>query len=156
MQTRKIKREYPLTREDARLNVLANLFPILVDLYGMPGPKKKLEKIEGKEIVAHIPSLNGSLVFKPYGEHIYVDIGDSENAVARLWFNVPAEDVIPDISDIIRTPHTLRGLLHLLTGYLLRGKLKVKGLGPVLKIFRCLMCGKNPMYAEKGGVKLGD
>lgn len=150
MQSRKIQREYPLSREAARLNVLCNLFPILVDLYGMPKPLRKLESIEGQEIVAHIPALRGAITFKPYGGHIYADPGESENPLARVWFNVSFDEILPALADIIRTPHTLRGLLHLAFAYLLKGKIKVKGLGAVLKIFRCFMVGKNPVYKQAG------
>ncbi|MFX0102300.1 MAG: hypothetical protein ACFFCS_22235 [Candidatus Hodarchaeota archaeon] len=153
MRERKRKHDFPITRETARLNVLANLFPILVDTFGSEKAKKNLSKIEGKEIVAHIPALNnGSITFKPYGNQINTTIGDSENAVGRVWFNVEFDEIMEALSTVIRAPNNIAGLLKLLFKFIIPGKIKIKGFGPVIKIFLCFMVGKNPMYKEKSNI----
>ncbi len=145
---------FPTERKEIRLHTLANLFRLVVDVFGRPNAKSRLEKLEGKEIQADIPALGGSLVFKPYAGRIHARVGISDEPVGTITLAVPFEEVLDVLAEIICLPNTKRGVLTVFTQYILKKKVKVqwrpKSLLAILKIFRCFMLGTHPMYQKYG------
>lgn len=152
LREKSLKRVFPVERKDIRLHTLANLFRLVVDIYGLSNSKQKLQALEGEEIEAHLPALDGYLTFKPYGDRVFAFVRRASNPCGQLALTVPYEEILDVLADVIKLPNTLGGLLRIFTRYVLKGKIKIKlkGIRAVIRIFKCFMLGKHPMYAVLG------
>ena len=136
-----------LVRETKVLNI-ARLAKMLVDLFGLDEPYKKIGKREGEEIEMHLVKLDGYITFVLTSDRQNFDcrVEKANNPVARLIVNVEEEKIISVLSSIIRSKNNIFGLMKLLK-YLIPRKIKIKGsYVAAIKLVRCLMIGKNEVY----------
>ena len=151
-----------LTYKQIKLNVLANLFRMLVDIYGYPPARRNLAKIEGKEIYVNLPNLDGGIIFKPQSGRVFgtavFDLKDSEKPKARLNLKVKDEKIYDVLEEIIRMKSSNLSFIKILFKYILTGKigLSIAKLGTIITLFKCLMIGDHPMYKEVNIRELGN
>ncbi len=139
-----------LIRETKILNI-ARLAKMLVDLYGQDEPFRNVGKYEGKEIELYLKDLEGYLTFilTSDKEQFNCHADKAKSPAARIIITVKKEKILRVISDIIRSKHNIFGVIKLLK-YIIPGKAKIKGSYiAALKLARCLMIGKHPMYKKK-------
>jgi hypothetical protein len=137
-----------LSYENIELNVIANLFRLLVDIYGAPKAKAALSKVEGEEIVVAFPALKGAIVIRPHGGRIFAEVGDSETAIARINFKVKAEKSFDVVEDIVKSSQRW-GIFKVLFKYILLGKIGFHGsLRAIMTTFKALMIGDHEMYKK--------
>ncbi|MBD3229146.1 MAG: hypothetical protein GF329_13240 [Candidatus Lokiarchaeota archaeon] len=157
----KAKQFNALNYKQVKINVLANLFRLLVDIYGHPKAKKNLSKIEGKEIYVNLPDLNGGIIFKPYGGRVLgtpaFNLDDSEKPSARLNLKVKDEKIFDVLEKIIKMKSNNWSFVKIFFKYILTGKigLSIAKLSPIVTLFKCLMIGDHPMYEEVDIRELG-
>ncbi len=147
--SRDIKAEN-LIRETKILNI-ARLAKMLIDLYGQDDPFRKVGKYQGKEIELYLKNLDGYLTFilTSDKEHFNCHAEKAKSPVASIIITVKEEKILQVISDIIRSKHNIFGVIKLLK-YIIPGKARIKGSYiAALKLARCLMIGKHPMYKKK-------
>ncbi len=133
---------------EAKLLNLARMANILIDLYGLEESFNRIGKREGQEIEMRFPSLNGAFNFTlvSHKENFECRIGQAQEPISIIIINVKAKKAIKAISEIIRLPDNIIGMLKIIPKYLTR-KLKIKGsLIAAIKLCRCMMIGKNKMY----------
>lgn len=133
---------------ETKLLNLARMANILIDLYGLEDGFKRIGKREGQAIEMRFPSLHGAFNFTlvPNKENFECRIGEAQNPVSIIIINVNTDKAIKLISEIIRLPDNIIGILKILPKYLTK-KLKIKGsLFAAIKLCRCMMIGKNRMY----------
>jgi hypothetical protein len=136
-----------LVRETKVLNI-ARLAKLLVELFGLDEPFKKIGKREGEEIEMYFKELDAHITFTLTSERKNFDcrVKKANKPVARLIINVEEENIISALSSIIRAKSNIFGLKKLLK-YLIPGKIKIKGsYVATIKLVRCLMIGKNEIY----------
>jgi len=136
-----------LVRETKVLNI-ARLAKILVDLFGLDEPFKKIGKREGQEIEMYLKELDGYIIFTLTSERKNFDcrVEKANNPVARIIINVEEEKILSVLSSIIRSKSNIFGLMKLLK-YIIPGKAKIKGSKiAAIKLVRYLMIGKNDIY----------
>ena len=136
-----------LVRETKVLNI-ARLAKMLVDLFGLDEPYKKIGKRQGEEIEMHLVELEGYITFVLTSDRQNFDcrVEKANNPGARLIINVEEEKIISVLSSIIRSKNNIFGLMKLLK-YLIPRKIKIKGSKiAAIKFVRCLMIGKNEVY----------
>ena len=136
-----------LVRETKVLNI-ARLANLLVDLFGLEEPFKKIGKWDGEEIEMYFKELDGYIIFTLTSERMNFDcrVEKANNPVARFIINVEEENIISALSSLIRAKSNIFGLMKLLK-YLIPGKIKIKGsYVAAIKLARCLMIGKNEVY----------
>jgi hypothetical protein len=139
-----------LIRETKILNI-ARLAKMLIDLYGQEEPFSKVGKYKGKEIELYLKDLDGYLTFilTSDKEQFNCQAEKAKNPAASIIITVKEEKILRVISDIIRSKHNIFGVLKLLK-YIIPGKARIKGsYFAALKLARCLMIGKHPMYKKK-------
>ncbi|MHA1689508.1 MAG: hypothetical protein ACTSUN_09275 [Promethearchaeota archaeon] len=139
-----------LVKETKILNI-ARLAKMLVDLFGLEEPFRKVGKREGQEIEMFMPALNGYITFilSSDKENFDCKATPANNPVSKIIINVKEEKILTILSNIIRSKNNMIGLIKLLK-YLLPGRIKVKGsFIAAIKLVRCLMIGTNPIYKEK-------
>jgi len=139
-----------LIRETKVLNI-TRLATMLVDLFGSDEPFKKITKREGKEIEMHLKELDGYITFTLTSDrnNFNCRAESAKDPIAKIIVNVKEKDIIPVISNIIRSKNNIFGIMKLLK-YILPGKVKLKGsLRAILKLVRCLMIGKHEVYKKK-------
>ena len=149
--SRDIKAEN-LVRETKVLNI-ARLAKMLVDLFGLDEPFKKIGKREGEEIEMYLVELDGYITFMLTSNRKNFDcrVEKANNPVARIIINVEEEKIISVLSSIIRSKSNIFGLMKLLK-YLIPGKIKIKKSKiAAIKFVRCLMIGKNEVYKNNKG-----
>lgn len=147
-QQSEIRKPLDLSYENIKLNVLANLLRLLVDIYGSPKAKAALSKVEGEEIVLAFPALKGSIVIRPHGERVFAEVGDSETAIARINFKVKAEKSFDVVEDIIKSSQRW-GSFKVFFKYILLGKIGLHGsLRTIINTFKSLMIGDHEMYKK--------
>ncbi|MHA1299229.1 MAG: hypothetical protein ACTSO9_07340 [Candidatus Helarchaeota archaeon] len=135
-----------MPKNKVKLGVIANLFRILTEIYSEKKSKKRLDKIDGNEIVVFFPPLDGSVLFKVFDRRIVTSVGDSDEAVSRITFKVKEDQIIDEIAIIVKSPDSIRGLLHVLKLWMTR-KISIKGsIFKALTLFRCLMVGNSEAY----------
>lgn len=147
--TRSIKADN-LVRETKVLNI-ARLAKMLVDLFGLDEPFKKIGKREGQEVELYLKELDGYITFALTSDRNKFDTQaeKAKNPVARIIIDVKEEKIIKVISDIIKSKSNIFGLIKLLK-YLIPRKAKIKGSYiAAIKLVRCLMIGKNEVYKKK-------
>lgn len=149
--SRDIKAEN-LVRETKVLNI-ARLAKMLVDLFGLDEPFKKIGKREGEEIEMYLVELDGYITFVLTSErkNFNCRVEKANNPVARIIIIVEEENIISVLSSIIRSKSNIFGLMKLLK-YLIPGKIKIKKSKiAAIKFVRCLMIGKNEVYKNSKG-----
>jgi len=149
--SRDIKAEN-LVRETKVLNI-ARLAKMLVDLFGLDEPFKKIGKREGEEIEMYLVELDGYITFVLTSErkNFNCRVEKANNPVARIIISVEEENIISVLSSIISSKSNIFGLMKLLK-YLIPGKIKIKKSKiAAIKFVRCLMIGKNEVYKNSKG-----
>ena len=141
-----IRKHMDLDPAKVKLNVLANLFRLLVDIYGNKKAKENLKKIEGEEIEVKIPALNGSIVIKPHAGRILAEVGESESAIARISFKAKDEKLFDVVEDVIKSSQRW-GMLKVFFKYILTRKVGIGGsIRANWTAFKTLMIGDHEMY----------
>jgi len=141
-----------LVRETKVLNI-ARLAKMLVDLFGLDEPFKKIGKWKGEEIEMYLVELDGYIIFMLASDRKNFDcrVEKANNPVARIIINVEEEKILSVLSSIIRSKNNIFGLMKLLK-YLIPRKIKIKGsYVAAIKLVRCLMIGKNEVYKNSKG-----
>ena len=146
-------------KQAARVSNLARLFQLLTNIFGVKKNMKSLEKLEGKEVSIHFPTLGDRYAtIKVSNSLLHPFIGVPDNPSAIVVFNDKPENLVPTIIDVIRSPGSIMGIMKILFKYVIPGKIKLKGnLLIALNVFKNLMIGQHEMYkAEKRSKKPGD
>jgi len=141
-----------LVRETKVLNI-ARLAKMLVDLFGLDEPFKKIGKWKGEEIEMYLVELDGYITFILTSDRQNFDcrVEKANNPVARIIINVKEKKILSVLSSIIRSKNNIFGLMKLLK-YLIPRKIKIKGsYVAAIKLVRCLMIGKNEVYKNSKG-----
>ena len=141
-----------LTRETKVLTI-ARLAKMLVDLFGLDDPFRKVGKHEDQEIEMYFTELDGYITFILTSERENFDcVAEKANSpIARLIITVKEEKILSVISSMIRSKNNLFSLIRLMK-YIIPGKAKIKGsYVAAIKLVRCLMIGKHEVYSYKGG-----
>ncbi|MBY9016384.1 MAG: hypothetical protein KGD68_11875 [Candidatus Lokiarchaeota archaeon] len=136
-----------LIRETKVLNI-ARLAKILVDLFGLDEPFKKVGKHEGQEIEMYLTELDGYITFTLTSERENFDCRaeKAKNPIARLVITVEEEKILDVISSIIRSKNNILNLIKF-SKFIISGKTKIKGNKiAAIKLVRCLMIGKHEVY----------
>ena len=139
-----------LTRETKVLNI-ARLAKMLVDLFGLDEPFKKVGKYEGEEIELHLVELEGYITFILTSEKENFDCvaEKAKNPIARLIIAVEEEKILDLISRIIRSKNNYISLIKF-SMFVITGKAKIKGSHlAAIKLVRCLMIGKHEVFGSK-------
>ena len=138
---------------ETKVLTIARLAKMLVDLFGLDEPFKKVGKHNGQEIEMYFTELDGYITFILSSERENFDcVAEKANSpIARLIITVEEEKILSVISSIIRSKNNLFSLIKLLK-YIIPGKAKIKGsYVAAIKLIRCLMIGKHEVYSYKGG-----
>ncbi len=138
---------------ETKVLTIARLAKMLVDLFGLDEPFKKVGKHNGQEIEMYFTELDGYITFILTSERENFDcVAEKANSpIARLIITVEEEKILSVISSIIRSKNNLFSLIKLLK-YIIPGKAKIKGsYVAAIKLIRCLMIGKHEVYNYKGG-----
>ncbi len=140
-------------KRETKVLTIARLAKMLVDLFGLDDPFKKVGKHEGQEIEMYITELDGFITFILTTERGNFDCRaeKANSPVARLIVTVKEEKILSMISSIIRSKNNIFSLIKLLK-YIIPGKIKIKGsYVAAIKLVRCLMIGKHEVYSYNGG-----
>jgi hypothetical protein len=139
-----------LMRETKVLNI-ARLAKMLVDLFGLDEPFKKVGKYEGEEIELHLVELEGYITFILTSEKENFDCvaEKARSPIARLVITVEEEKILDLISRIIRSKNNNISLIKF-SRFIITGKAKIKGSYlAAIKLVRCLMIGKHEVFGSK-------
>jgi len=147
-QVSEIRKHLDLSYEQIKLSVMANLFRLVVDVYGPSKAKAILNKVEGEEIVIAFPALKGAIVIRPQSGRILTEVGESETAIARINFKVKDEKIYDVIEDLVKSSQRW-GLFKFFFKYILWGKVRIHGsLRAITNTFKALRIGDNEMYKK--------
>ena len=138
---------------ETKVLTIARLAKMLVDLFGLDEPFKKVGKHEGQEVEMYLTELDGYITFILSSERENFDCRAEKayNPIARFIITVEEEKILGMLSSIIRSKNNLFSLIKLLK-YVIPGKAKIKGsYVAAIKLVRCLMIGKHDVYNYKGG-----
>ena len=138
---------------ETKVLTIARLAKMLVDLFGLDDPFKKVGKHEGQEVEMYLTELDAYITFILASERGNFDCRaeKANSPVARLIITVEEEKILGMLSSIIRSKNNLYSLTKLLK-YIIPGKVKIKGsYVAAIKLVRCLMIGKHEVYNYKGG-----
>ena len=139
---------------ETKVLTIARLAKMLVDLFGLDAPFKKVGKHNGQEIEMYFAELDGYITFILTSERGNFDCRaeKANSPVARLIITVEKEKILGVISSMIRSKNNLFSLIKLMK-YIIPGKAKIKGsYVAAIKLIRCLMIGKHEVYSYKGGL----
>ena len=139
--------------KETKVLTIARLAKMLVDLFGLDDPFKKVGKHEGQEIEMYFTELDGYITFILTSERENFDCRaeKANSPIARLIITVEEEKILSMLSSIIRSKNNIFSLIKLLK-YIIPGKAKIKGsYVAAIKLVRCLMIGKHEVYSYKGG-----
>ncbi len=146
-----------LVRE-TKISNIARLAKMLVDLFGMDDPFKKIGNLQGQEIEMHLKALDGYITFILVSERANFDcyVKKAEKPIAKVIINVKEEDIIQVLSKIIRSKANFFGILKLLK-YLIPRKIVIKGSYiAAIKLTKCLMIGKHDIYKKSKEVTVNE
>ena len=138
---------------ETKVLTIARLAKMLVDLFGLDEPFKKVGKHNNQEIEMYFTELDGYITFILASERVNFDCvaEKAKSPSARLIITVEEEKILSVISSMIRSKNNIFSLIRLLK-YIIPGKAKVKGsYVAAIKLIRCLMIGKHEVYSYKGG-----
>jgi len=124
---------------------------MLVDLFGLDEPFKKVGKYEGEEIELHLVELEGYITFILTSEKENFDCvaEKAKSPIARLIIAVEEEKILDLISRIIRSKNNYISLIKF-SMFVITGKAKIKGSYlAAIKLVRCLMIGKHEVFGSK-------
>jgi len=124
---------------------------MLVDLFGLDEPFKKVGKYEGEEIELHLVELEGYITFILTSEKENFDCvaEKAKSPIARLVITVEEEKILDLISRIIRSKNNNISLIKF-SRFIITGKAKIKGSYlAAIKLVRCLMIGKHEVFGSK-------
>ncbi len=136
-----------LVRETKVLNI-ARLAKMLVELFGLDEPFKKVGKHEGEEVELHLVELDGYITFVLTSDIKNFDCRaeKAKNPVARLVITVEEGKILDMISSIIRSKNNILSVIKF-SKFIITGKAKIKGnIMAAIKLVRCLMIGKHEVY----------
>jgi hypothetical protein len=142
------------TRFTAKVSNLGRLFQILTDVFGQDN-LKGLKKIEGQEVLLLFPKMNNAgVIIKVIHGRIFPLEYKSHKPPHSIEFWVEADEVVPLLNEVIRTPATMFGIIKIFSSKVLTGKVKPKGsLRIIIQIMKALMSGKHPMYKKERDLK---
>ena len=138
---------------ETKVLTIARLAIMLVDLFGLDEPFKKVGKHSGQEIEMYFTELDGYITFILASERENFDcVAEKANSpIARLIITVEEDKILNLISSVIRSKNNLFSLMKFLK-YIIPGKAKIKGsYVAAIKLIRCLMIGKHEVYSYNGG-----
>jgi hypothetical protein len=121
---------------------------MLVDLFGLDEPFRKIGDFETQEIEMYLKSLDGYITFILSSERASFEcyVEKAKNPIAKITINVKEENIIKVLSSIIRSKANWFGVFKLLK-YLIPRKITIKGSYiATIKLTRCLMIGKHEVY----------
>lgn len=140
-------------RKDATVSNLARLFQIVTNIFVVEGATRRLERIDGKEILLVFPKLGGRCAtIKASSGQLYPFEGRPPRSVpaATIVFDFTIDDLLPLINEIIRSKATTWAVLKFVARHVLPGRVKVKGsLRAAVTLLKALMIGKHPMYKRE-------
>ena len=139
---------------ETKVLTIARLAKMLVDLFGLDEPFKKVGKHEGQEIEMYLTEIDGYITFILTSERKNFDCRAEKayNPIARFIITVEEEKILGMLGSIIRSKNNLFSLIKLMK-YVIPGKAKIKGsYVAAIKLVRCLMIGKHEVYNYKGGL----
>ncbi len=101
--------------DEAKLLNFAKMANVLIELFGLDDPFRKIGKREGQEVEMKFPALNGSLNFILVSDRSKFEsrFGTSKNPTATILINVKREDAIKLVSSIITLRSNLFGILRI-------------------------------------------
>jgi len=138
---------------ETKVLTIARLAKMLVDLFGLDEPFKKIGKHNGQEIEMYLTEIDGYITFILTSERENFDcqVKKAINPAARIIITVKEEKILSLISGIIRSKNNIFSLIKLLR-YIIPGKIKIKKSKiAAIKLVRCLMIGKHDVYSYNGG-----
>ena len=99
-----------LVKETKVLNI-ARLAKMLVDLFGLDEPFKKIGKFEGQEIEMYLKELDGYITFTLTSERKNFECTAQKaiSPIARLTITVKEEKILQVLSSIIRSKNNIFG-----------------------------------------------
>jgi len=139
---------------ETKVLTIARLAKMLVDLFGLDEPFKKVGKHEGQEVEMYLTEIDGYITFILTSKRENFDCRAEKayNPIARFIITVEEEKILGMLSSIIRSKNNLFSLIKLLK-YVIPGKAKIKGsYVAAIKLVRCLMIGKHDVYDYRGGL----
>ena len=130
--------------EREKLGVLAQLFRMIIDIYGDKEAKHNLRKNKGREMEFYFASLNGGIVFKATEFSVSANVGESADPITRVIIFVPEDEIVDTFLPVFKYPPTIYGWTMLIFRYLIpfviTRKIKIKGSWLAsLRLFRCVM-----------------
>jgi hypothetical protein len=138
-----------------KISNIARLAKMLVDLFGLDEPFKKIGKFQGLEVELYLKELDGYITFILSSERANFDcyVKKAENPVAKVIINVKEDKIIAVLSKIIRSKANLFGIIKLIK-YLIPRNIVIKGSYiAAIKLTKCLMIGKHSVYKSTKEVK---
>ena len=144
------ERAKELVKQSALMN-FAKMDSILIDLFGCNEAFKRIRKREGQVVEMFFKELEGSIHFILVSDKnkFRCYFGKPENPVAIITVKGEREKAIKMVSRVICFKDNLFGLMKIVPLFL-RRKIKIKGSYiAAIKLCRCMMIGKHPMYNRK-------
>jgi len=144
------ERAQELVKQSALMN-FAKMATILIELFGCDPAFKRIGKREGQIIEMFFIDLEGSIYITLVSDrnNFKCHYGKSENPKAVISVKGEREKAIKMISKVICFKDNLFGLIRILPLFI-RRKIKIKGsYFAAIKLCRCMMVGKHPMYKRK-------
>ncbi len=93
---------------------------------------------------------NASVIIKVIHGRIFPLEHKTHTPTTSIEFWLEADEIVPVLNEVIRTPANIVGILKLFAKYVIPGKLKPKGsLHINLQIMKALMSGNHPMFKKE-------
>lgn len=129
---------------------MGRLFQILTDVFGQDN-LKGLKKIEGQEVLLFFPKMdNASVIIKVIHGRIFPLEHKTNTPTTSIEFSLEADEIVPVLNEVIRTPASLKGILKLFWRYVIPRKIRPKGALRInLQIMKALMSGNHPMFKKE-------
>ena len=127
---------------------LAKRDSMLIELFGCSPAFKRIGKREGQIVEMYFIDLEGSIHFKLVVDRNQFEcrFGKPENPTAIIIVKGEREEVIKIVSKVICLKDNLFGLIKILPLFIKR-KIKINGsFIAAIKLCRCMMVGKHPMF----------
>ena len=144
------ERAKELVKQSALMN-FAKMDSILIELFGCNPAFKRIGKREGQIVEMYFIDLEGSIHFKLVSDQnqFQCRFGKPENPIAIITVKGEREKAIKIVSKVICLKDNIFGLIKILPLFIKR-KIKIKGSYiAAIKLCRCMMVGKHPMYKRK-------
>ena len=141
------QRAKELVKQSALMNFV-KMDSILIDLFGCDIAFKRIGKREGQIVEMFFEDLKGSIHFILVSDRKKFECryGKPENPTAVITIKGEREKAIKMVSRVICFKDNLFALIKILPLFI-RRKIKIKGSYiAAVKLCRCMMIGKHPMY----------